>query len=137
MRISSRLPSNLVPILKALSELGKLPVWLIGDDSKDIIRGYGFPLQGILGFKLGVRNLDDIDSVDPDTINRNPTAKDEQKLRKFVRTYFPLADDLVMKLQVCMYTATPDRHFILDLHPNNDNLIMISCWLMTLTKIFG
>ena len=26
-----------------------------------------------------------------------------------------------------MYTATPDRHFILDLHPNNDNLVMISC----------
>lgn len=108
-------------------KLGKLPVWLIGDDPKDIIRGYGFPLQGILGFKLGVRNLDDIDSVDPDTINRIPNPKDEQRLRKFVKTYFPLADDLVMKLQVCMYTATPDRHFILDLHPNNDNLVMISC----------
>ena len=38
------------------------------------------PLQGILRFKWGVRNHDDIASVDPASINRTPNLKDEQRL---------------------------------------------------------
>ena len=38
-------------------------------------------------------------------------------LREFTRRYFPDAAGPVLSLKTCMFTNTPDEHFILDLHP--------------------
>ena len=55
--------------------------------------------------------------MDPDTVNRNPEPEDEELLRAFARRYFPEGEGPTLMLKTCMFTNTPDRHFILDRHP--------------------
>jgi sarcosine oxidase len=79
-------------------------------------RFYGFPVFGIPGFKLGkYHHLQE--TGDPDTLLTEPTREDEELLRAFASRYFPLGSGPTMSLATCMFTNTPDGHFMLDLHP--------------------
>ncbi len=47
---------------------------------------------------------------------------DETPVRQFLNRYLSDVNGLVRRAQVCTYTLTPDRHFILDLHPEHANV---------------
>lgn len=80
-------------------------------------RYYGFPAFSVPGFKFGrYHHLDE--QVNPDTVDREGHPRDEQILRAFAEKYFPDGAGPTMALKVCMFTNSPDEHFILDLHPN-------------------
>ncbi|MFB6210473.1 MAG: N-methyl-L-tryptophan oxidase [Halobacteriales archaeon] len=79
---------------------------------------YGFPVFDVPGFKVGRFNHLE-ESVDPDTMDRTPTDRDEQVLREFAETYFPTGAGPTMQLAPCLFTNTPDGHFILDHHPEH------------------
>jgi sarcosine oxidase len=80
-------------------------------------RIYGFPIYGVPGFKLGKfhhrREL-----VDPDRMNRECDREDEAVLREAIVRYFPEADGPTLAMKTCLFTNSPDEHFILDLHPD-------------------
>jgi sarcosine oxidase len=79
-------------------------------------RYYGFPMYGIPGFKVGrYHHLEQ--RVDPDQMDREAHREDEEPLRSFTARYFPDAAGPTMSLKTCLFTNTPDEHFILDLHP--------------------
>jgi sarcosine oxidase len=94
-----------------LFRLGAFPVF-----NMDVPEGryYGFPVFGIPGFKLG-KYHHRREQVDPDRVNREPSPEDEEILRVALRRYFPDADGPAMTLKTCLFTNTPDEHFILDL----------------------
>ena len=80
-------------------------------------RFYGFPVFGVPGFKFGkYHHLEQM--VDPETVDREAHEYDEQLLREFAERYFPDGCGPTMDLQSCMFTNTPDNHFVLDLHPD-------------------
>jgi sarcosine oxidase len=88
-------------------------------------RYYGFPIFSIPGFKLGrYHHLEEL--VDPDQIEREPHEADEAVLRSFAVRYFPGSDGPTMALKACMFTNTPDEHFILDFHSNASNVLLVS-----------
>jgi sarcosine oxidase len=76
-------------------------------------RYYGFPVFGIPGFKVG-RYHHREEQIDPDDWNREPEPEDEAILREFTARYFPEANGPVMTLKSCIFTNTPDEHFIVD-----------------------
>jgi sarcosine oxidase len=79
-------------------------------------RYYGFPSFLVPGFKFGkYHHLGE--QVDPDTMDREPQPKDEELLRAFAQRYFPEGAGPTLMLKACLFTNSPDRHFILDLHP--------------------
>ncbi|HLZ26639.1 MAG TPA: N-methyl-L-tryptophan oxidase [Chloroflexota bacterium] len=79
-------------------------------------RFYGFPEWSVPGFKFGkYHHL--AEQVDPDSIDRVANAADEAALRIFAERYFPDAAGATLDMQVCMFTNTPDEHFIVDVHP--------------------
>jgi sarcosine oxidase len=88
-------------------------------------RCYGFPVHGIPGFKLGLFHHRH-ESVDPDTIERQPDAEDERVLRQIAERYFPDGAGPTMALKVCMFTNTPDEHFLVDLHPEHPQVVVAS-----------
>ncbi len=93
---------------------GVFPVWGLEVDEG---RFYGFPSYGMPGFKVGrYHHLNE--QVDPDTMDREPNARDEEVLREFTRIYFPDAAGPTLALKTCMFTNTPDEHFILDRLPD-------------------
>jgi sarcosine oxidase len=79
-------------------------------------RYYGFPSYLIPGFKFG-RYHHRQEEVDPDAGRREPDAADEELLRSFARRYFPEGAGATLMLKSCLFTNSPDRHFILDRHP--------------------
>lgn len=81
-------------------------------------RYYGLPAFGVPGFKVG-RYHHRGEVVDPDRLDREPGAEDEAVLRSFAERYFPLGAGPTMGLQVCLFTNSPDEHFILDQHPDH------------------
>jgi sarcosine oxidase len=79
-------------------------------------RYYGFPVFGVPGFKIGKYHHFE-ETGHPDLIDREPHDYDEDALRDVTARYFPDACGATMSLKSCLFTNSPDRHFILDLHP--------------------
>jgi len=88
-------------------------------------RTYGFPVHGIPGFKLGLYHHRH-ENVDPETIERQPEAEDERVLRDIAERYFPDGAGPTMALKVCMFTNSPDEHFLVDLHPEYPQVVVAS-----------
>ena len=81
-------------------------------------RYYGFPSFLVPGFKFGkYHHRGEI--VDPDGARREPEPEDEDLLRAFAQRYFPDGAGPTMMLKACLFTNSPDRHFILDRHPDH------------------
>jgi sarcosine oxidase len=80
-------------------------------------RYYGFPVFGVPGFKFG--KYHHFEEHGPaDQIDYEPHDYDEIMLREFAGRYFPQACGPTMSLAACMFTNSPDNHFIIDLHPD-------------------
>ena len=80
-------------------------------------RYYGFPSYEIPGFKVG-RYHHLSQEVDPDTMDRDVHPEDEETLRSFTSRYFPMAAGPTLALKTCMFTNSPDGHFIIDRLPD-------------------
>jgi sarcosine oxidase len=79
-------------------------------------RFYGFPVFGIPGFKIGKYHHFEEQGL-PESLDREPHWTDEAVLREFTARHFPQAAGPTMTLRSCMFTNTPDNHFIIDVHP--------------------
>jgi sarcosine oxidase len=88
-------------------------------------RYYGLPVYEVPGFKFG-RYHHRGETGAPDTLLREPDAQDEALLRQFAQRYFPAGSGATMALRACMFTNTPDEHFILDRHPDHAQVVLAS-----------
>ncbi len=97
--------------------LGKLPCFLVGEGDSDNTF-YGFPALEPWGLKVAEHNIIMHKQVrDPLEINRALEADDEAPVRHFVERFFPQLRARRSRHAVCMYTMTPDEHFVVDIHP--------------------
>jgi sarcosine oxidase len=104
--------------------LGRIPVW--GIDTLDGGMHYGFPMnEEVPGFKFA-HHLPGADAVDPDAVRREPLPGDHDDLRKILKTFLPTADGPLLAIKTCLYTNSPDGHFIIDEHPVHPN-VQIAC----------
>jgi monomeric sarcosine oxidase len=71
--------------------------------------------DGQSGFKVAQHGRHE--PTDPDTINRITEESYVHELRDFLGRYIPQGAGRLLKGNVCMYTMTPDEHFIIDRHP--------------------
>ena len=81
-------------------------------------RYYGFPSYTVPGFKIG-RSHHLEQKVDPDLMDREVHAEDEAILRQAVSRYFPLAAGELLDRKTCIYTNTPDEHFMIGVLPEH------------------
>lgn len=91
----------------------RFPVFIVTLDGEEY---YGFPEFGAPGFKVGKFHHDG-ESADPDALDRSWRAQDEEMLRDFAWRCFPKAAGRMLRMSVCMFTNSPDRHFIIGKHP--------------------
>jgi len=96
---------------------GHCPVWIeFGDRFL-----YGIPGNQRRGFKVA----DDTrgPQIDPTTEERMPTQAALAQARELLARRFPsLARAPVVETRVCQYEQSPDGHFILDRHPEAENV---------------
>ena len=83
---------------------------------------YGFPN---LGDGVKIARHHDGKVVDPDTLDRDiVTDDDEQALRTRLTPLMPQAAGRVTRSEVCMYTNTPDHHYMVGFHPENSSVLI-------------
>ena len=88
-------------------------------------RFYGLPVFDIPEFKVGkYHHLSE--PIDPDAADLEGHPRGEKVLRDFVESYFPEGAGPALSLQGCMFTNTPDEHFILDFHHEFPQLAIAS-----------
>jgi len=85
---------------------------------------YGFPSIDQAGVKIG--RHDGGMEIDPDRLERTFGAylSDECDVRAFLETYMPQAAGPLRQGRVCIYTMTPDEHFIIDRHPDHPQFVI-------------
>jgi len=104
-----------------LFELEAMPVWAI--DHPDGTLHYGFPLRPERpGFKIAHHGGGI--ATDPNTVDRTIGPEDEQSFRHILDRYLPDASGEVLSMGVCLYTNSPDRHFIIDVHPDHPQVFL-------------
>lgn len=97
-----------------------LPVWA---DHRGRFR-YGIPGSDRRGFKIA----DDTRGVvfDPTDGERVVSQETLADIREYVAFRFPaLKDAPLIETRVCQYEQTPDSHFIIDRHPEHENLWIV------------
>ena len=102
------------PLRPELFALGAFPIFNMEAPEGHY---YGFPVYGVPGFKIG-RYHHRYERVDPDDVDRVCHPEDEAILREAIRNYFPDADGPTLAMKTCLFTNSPDEHFILDHHPD-------------------
>lgn len=99
-----------------------IPVYIVetGDGSF-----YGFPYLEDQGLKVA-RHGSAEKIPDPDRLDRSVRPGEDDRVRGFVRRYLPQGEGPLRESVVCMYTKTPDEHFVIDTLPNLPGLAYAS-----------
>lgn len=93
----------------------RFPIYLADVDGGAF---YGLPVINAFGHKVA-RHYGAPERNNPAEIDRQIQPADVEAVRTFLSRHVPDALGPFRFGQVCMYTLTPDRHFILDLHPEH------------------
>jgi sarcosine oxidase len=86
---------------------------------------YGFPQYEVPGFKLG-KYHHRFEVVHPDRVSREVTDDDEAALRAASARYFPAANGKLEAATTCLFTNTPDEHFVVDRSPELPEVLLVS-----------
>ena len=84
---------------------------------------YGFPDLGD-GIKVAVHHQGE--ATQPENVRREVGAHEVESMRSLLRQFFPAADGPLKATKVCIYTNTPDEHFLLDRHPLYPQVLLAS-----------
>jgi sarcosine oxidase len=84
---------------------------------------YGFPVLNAKGAKVA-RHYGAPEVNAPSEIDRAIKPQDEETIRAFLREHLPGINGPCRRASVCLYTLTPDRHFVLDIHPDHPNVAL-------------
>jgi sarcosine oxidase len=102
--------------------LGAFPVSNLKSDAGHF---YQFPVWNVPGFKIGLyHHLGEKGAAH--TLSREPNARDEAALRRGVEQFFPDAGGDILALRTCIFTNTPDEHFVIDHMPGFPEVIVAS-----------
>ena len=80
-------------------------------------RFYGFPVHAVPGFKFGMYHHFQ-EHGHPSELSFEVSQAEEEMMRDFAGRHFPDGAGPTMTLKACMFTNSPDGHFIIDLHPD-------------------
>lgn len=108
--------------------LGRLPVWMW--EYAPALIGYGLPAGGgsaadpfADGVKAALHHGDD--PVDPDVGPGPVTAAEQAAMQAWLATRLPgLAASVWLGGKPCLYTLTPDEHFVLGPHPAHASVVV-------------
>jgi sarcosine oxidase len=84
---------------------------------------YGLPALDAHGVKVA-RHYGAPELSGPEEVDRHVTEADEAPVRAFLERHLPDAAGPRRRASVCLYTVTPDRHFVLDVHPDHPNVVL-------------
>lgn len=98
-------------------------IWMHGIDTNNFF--YGFPSLDSTTIKIAREEF--VTDINPDEVKREA---DEDEIRvmyeEFIRGRMRGVSDKCVRASVCLYTQTPDSSFVIDFHPEYENVIIAS-----------
>lgn len=82
---------------------------------------YGFPSLDGQSLKLAEHSGGEV-ITNPLQVDRSLRTSDTEPISRFINDVMPDVDPQTDRHSVCMYTVTPDGHFVVDRHPEYDNV---------------
>jgi len=121
LRVTRQVVAWFEPKEPKLFAPGAFPLFML-----ETTRGiyYGFPLHAA-GLKFA-KHFHRDEAVEPDHVDRTIGAEDEALIRDALAEHLPAANGPLRSATICLYTMTPDGHFILDRLPSQPNIIVAS-----------
>ena len=112
-------PNNLSPYTS-----DHMPVFIthLRGDKADWV--YGIPSLNGSGLKVAFHNGQHVLKVED--IDYTPHDEVIERLRHYNRRYLPGADVSAKSTRICLYTMTPDEHFVIDHHPQHKHIVIAS-----------
>jgi len=100
-------------------EAARFPAWVDFDHAV-----YGIPSLDGRGFKVAPDSYGR--AFDPDTEDRFVDRESLETTRAFLASRIPaMAKSPVAETRVCQYESTPDTHFVIDRHPDFENVWLV------------
>jgi monomeric sarcosine oxidase len=99
--------------------VGDMPIMIDYHDAENPF--YCLPIVDVQGVKLGWHHTGKV--IHPDDSRETPTPILEG-MREWISQTFPHLHPHEIQIASCLYTNTPDYHFILDKHPNYENVVI-------------
>jgi sarcosine oxidase len=84
---------------------------------------YGVPMIDPRGVKIA-RHYGAPELPGPKQARYDITPEDEAPIRQFLKEHLPGVNGPRQAASVCLYTLTPDRHFIIDRHPEFPQVVL-------------
>lgn len=97
--------------------IGKHPIYIWEAD--DYVQLYGFPSSGIGGEGAKVAFFRKGQPCTPETIDRIVHDHEVEMMREYLAQGLPQLNGRFLQGKTCMYTCTPDEHFVISEHPNH------------------
>jgi monomeric sarcosine oxidase len=83
---------------------------------------YGFPAIDHRGLKTAEHTGGEVVD-DPSHVDRSLRESDRAPVEAFLQAHLPAAQMPCREHAVCLYTMSPDEHFIVDRHPEHDRVV--------------
>jgi sarcosine oxidase len=100
-------------------------IWDCGDSGSF----YGFPAQaGTPGVKVAIHaaGAGRDEACTPSSIDRDLRDSDVAALRGLLASRIPALSGPVVHFDTCLYTITPDEHFVIAVHPEHPQIVLAS-----------
>jgi sarcosine oxidase len=107
---------------ESLYEPGRCPCFLFETPAGEF---YGFPNLAPHGVKVAEHTGGEVVD-DPLCVARELRAGDLARVHEFITTCLPALGTQLTHHTVCMYTLSPDRHFVADRHPRHDEVFYVA-----------
>jgi sarcosine oxidase len=87
---------------------------------------YGFPLHGPVsdGIKIAIFYVHE--PCQPESMHASPSPSVIETLRVCLQDRIPSLSGQILRSVACMYTNTPDHHFVIGKHPHHPNVTIAS-----------
>jgi sarcosine oxidase len=107
-------------------QLGNFTVWGWEIEAGTFI--YGFPATNDVpgGVKVAAHREPKFDACHPDTIDRQVHPEEIELMRQRLAPRIPALAGRCLATATCLYTHSPDEHFVLDRHPAHRQVLVVS-----------
>jgi sarcosine oxidase len=103
----------------------RFPIWLW--ETPDGRHPYGLPaLDDARGVKVSMHHGGRNPICTPNTVDRSVGEQEIEAARRTIASRIPALNGRCLHAVTCLYTNTPDGHFIVDRHPAHTNVLIVS-----------
>jgi sarcosine oxidase len=99
------------------------PVWIHGDGA---LQSYGFPAMDGPDGGVKVAFFRHGEVTTAETIDREVHPDEVEFIAEHLRSLFPTLPGRLLAAVPCLYTLTPDHHFVIATHPRHDR-VTVAC----------